>query len=218
MTLLCDDRALLEAFRRGERAALGAVYAAYAGQVTEIFVHGFQFDSQGRTMRFRGFSDPLELEQFVQDAFLRAFSEKARLAYDGVRPYAPYLLRLAKNVVIDELRRRKTAVERLCGPYLEGTAADTSADPAPDEECEAKQARQLVRDFLATRSALERRFVELRFAQDRPLLAAARELGMTRMRARLLEEGLRRALGKYLCRSTGGDLSRAATLACWGVL
>ena len=41
----------------------------------------------------------------VQEVFLRAFDERARLGYDGLRPYRPYLLRIAKNLRIDTARR-----------------------------------------------------------------------------------------------------------------
>jgi len=41
----------------------------------------------------------------VQEVFVRALSEKARTSYDGLRPYRPYLLRIAKNLMIDRARR-----------------------------------------------------------------------------------------------------------------
>ena len=48
MTRLTEDRALLEAFRRGERAALDEVYREYARPLFGLLREGFSFKSGGK--------------------------------------------------------------------------------------------------------------------------------------------------------------------------
>ena len=43
----------------------------------------------------------------MQEAFRRAFEERARSAYDGLRPYRRYLLTITRNLVIDQLRKQR---------------------------------------------------------------------------------------------------------------
>lgn len=200
MAIFTDNRPLLDAYRRGERQALAAIYDAYAPLIVDVLRHGFEFQSQGRSMRFRGFADPLEFETFVQEVFLRAFSDSARRGYDGLRPFEPYLLRLARNRVIDALRQRRTALERLVGP-LDESDAHVSVDPQLDERLDAARGKRLVREYVASLGELERAYVEARFVTDLSLLAAARQLGITRMRARVIERRVLRDLHRHLRRA-----------------
>ncbi len=216
MEVLTTDRALLDAFRRGERPALARVYRAHLTTVVSLLRHGFQFNSGGRAMRFRGIDDPVELEACTQEVFLRAFGDGARLRYDGLRPYSPYLSRIAKNCVIDELRRRRSALERLVGPVEE---ADIPADePLADAALEAERARRLVRTFVEGRPTLERRYICARFEDELSLLAAARKVGISRMKARVLEARLLRSLRLHL--EQAGYVSMPASIdrVAWGVV
>ncbi|MBI3178986.1 MAG: hypothetical protein HYZ27_04955, partial [Deltaproteobacteria bacterium] len=142
--IFAGNRPLLEAYRRGERHALTAVYHEYVASVVDVLTHGFQFESGGRTLRFAGFSDPLELEGCVQDIFVAVFSQSARHGYDGLRPFAPYVLQIARNRVIDELRRRRAAVARMGAGPEEGATDVASTEPPPDEQVDREQARRLV--------------------------------------------------------------------------
>ncbi len=47
-----------------------------------------------------------ELEDLIQEVFVRAFSEKGRLAYDGLRDYEPYICTIARNLLIDRARKQ----------------------------------------------------------------------------------------------------------------
>ncbi len=194
--ILVGNRELLDAFRRGERQALEAVYRAHVGEVVLLLSKGFGFASGESWMRFRGFSEPLELESFVQEVFVRAFSAAARQGYDGLRPYGPYLARLAKNRVIDELRKKRQELERLVGPLDDAQVAGD--DPAADERLDEKRLRGLVSELLSGLPELERRYVTARFEDEQSLLAAARQLGISRMRARVLERRVLSALRRQL--------------------
>lgn len=139
MTTLPEDRDLLDGLGRGDETALADVYRQHSPRVVDALRLGFSFQSSGKRRRFKGFSDPLELESFVQEVFLRAFSERARLAYDGLRPFEPYLLTVARNIVIDELRRRRTAVKILVD--ADESLEPVSQAPLPDELLEGTRVR-----------------------------------------------------------------------------
>jgi RNA polymerase sigma factor (sigma-70 family) len=180
------DRALFEAFRRGDRDALERVYRSHIDDV-ERFVGA-------RLARARRFS-AANLADVVQDIFLRAFSPSARTSYDGERAYAPFLMTIARNVLVDWLRRSSrevadtSSVEALVDASLPNPTEDTLFEP------------ELVN---ATRSYIESLPVELRgvheqrFVKAEPQRSAAEALGLSRQSLRTLErklvEGLRRAL------------------------
>ena len=108
MTIFRDDRPLLDAFRRGDRAAAERVYYHYVDDVDKLVRRGFILDAK-ETIRVPGIGDADAAADLVQEVFVRALSEPARLSYDGLRPYRPYLLRIAKNLLIDRLRATKNA-------------------------------------------------------------------------------------------------------------
>src|SRR6478672_2492853 len=93
------DRELLSAFRAGERAALERVYLAYVDDVFRLIAVGFE-------------RNPHEQRSLVQDVFVRAFSDRARLGFDGIRPYRPYLLTIARNVLVDRARAQSSERDR----------------------------------------------------------------------------------------------------------
>jgi len=199
MPLLSRDPALLEAFRRGERRALHQIYQHYAEKVVALLRSGFTFESQGRTLRFSGFASALEIEDYVQEIFLKAFSERSRANYDGVRPFTPYLLRIARNYVLDELRSLHTSVDRFATP-IDDTEPAADDSPGADTQLDVQRARATIAAFVASRPELEQRYIRARFLGDRSLLAAARELDISRTRARLLERKIIKALRRHLSR------------------
>ena len=105
--MLMTDRNLLDAYRRGERGAMEEVYRLYVTDVEKLLRRGFTFSSNGKTFRFAGFASAFERQEMVQETFIRAFGERARTGYSGLRPFKPYLLGIARNLIIDEFRRRR---------------------------------------------------------------------------------------------------------------
>jgi hypothetical protein len=132
---LLDNPALLAAFRSGDSHALRDVYVRNVDKVDSLIKQGF-VTLGPPPMRVPGVVGEGRRD-IVQDVFLRAFRESARLAYDGLRPYAPYLLRIAKNVCIDRYRRTKR--ERL---HTEAELLDIDAilaERAPPPESNAEE-------------------------------------------------------------------------------
>jgi len=176
------DRELLRGFRAGERDALERVYLAYVDDVFRLIAAGFE-------------RNPAEQRSLVQDVFVRAFEERARLGYDGVRPYRPYLLTLARNLLVDRARARSTDRERFSDVDVDALMAAEVI-----EEPEQAAARARVADYVATLDPESRRYVELRFDHSLSQDEVAQRLDITRRRVRTLEarviKGLRRFLKK----------------------
>ncbi len=208
MPLLIGDRALLDAFRRGEREAIERVYRAYVGQVTGLLRKGFSFMSGGQQIQFRGYHDDWELECAVQDTFIQAFSATARSSYDGIKPFGPYLMTIARNRVISNLRSEQREQRRrrefLAEPPRE-------SGPTPESEAMERQLRQLVGAFVASLPVEFREFYDLRYGRELSLMETARRLDLTRMKARVREQKLRARFLDYM-RRKGLDPRAAAAL------
>lgn len=129
MTVFLDNRALLDAFRRGDRAALTEVYRRYVDEVAGVVRHGFALGGKA----VRGVREVDCQRDLVQEVFVRCFSEAARKGYDGISPFRPYLLRIAKNLMIDEARKSGRAVVLEPGE-AEAPAGVEVGVPSPEED------------------------------------------------------------------------------------
>ncbi len=192
MVYLEQDRQLLDAFRKGERQALETVYLQYAPGVALVLRHGFALRSSGGAQRFSGLAAGAELENGVQEVFLRAFSEDARQGYDGLRSYAAYLAAIARNWVLNELRKQGTVA-------FVAEPPDEPADaPSPEAEAADGELFALLAGFRAGLTEELRSLWELRFERQLPQEAAARELGRTRIQLRRMEGRLKGDLLRVL--------------------
>jgi RNA polymerase sigma factor (sigma-70 family) len=165
-----EDRDLLERFRRGERGALSIVFHRYAPGVAALLRHGFVFQSRGRWCRFRGARSPADLEDRLHDVFARAFSEPARLGYDGISPYDRYVASIARNLAIDDFRRKEhTLLAYALEDEIPAAEAPAGVLNAPTDDAEANVASDelssLVIGFKAGLTGRERQVFELRFEE-----------------------------------------------------
>ena len=132
---------------------------------------------------------------YAHEIFLRAFRKPARMRYDGLRPYGPYLSRIARNYRIDQLRRQEREVLTDVPPE--------AASGGEEEIAEAQHWNTLAtatRGFVATLDEESRRFVTLRFENERSQAEVAEEMGVTRRRVRTLEGRVMKGLRRYLVR------------------
>lgn len=195
---LTEDRELLEEFRRGTPNALEQVYLHYAPQLYTYLQKGFSFSSQGTWYRVHSILDPVEQENLVQETFIRCFSPKARMQYDGERPYLPYLQRTCQRIFIGQKRLAKRFVEY--NPELD-------SEPEPNEqtqqeELEKQELLSLLKQYLETCDEREQRVFEAIFERNESQKQAAERLEMGRMQVRTSLQKIRRGLIRHF-RETG---------------
>ena len=204
---LSTDRALLRRFRRGENATLALVYRVYAPRVARFLRAGFGFGSRGGSYRFGGYQQAFELENALQEVFMRAFSQRARLSYDGLRPYAGFLCGIARNVVIDEFRRNAARFVRLSEISSQSVVSEPRANP--EQELEERELSRLLESYRASLSTEQRAVYELRFTRQLSQEESAKKIGLTRIQLRRLEAKIKRGLLAH-CRQHGYLSDRAA--------
>lgn len=193
-----DDRELLAAFRDGRRDALERVYRQHAPEIARFLRHGFMYTSNDQPTRYPGVQSTFELESLVQEVFARAFTPRARLAYDGVRPYGAFLTGIARNVLLDQLRRQARHGEVISAPeVLDRTPAESPAETDDD-----RRGRELVIAFLETAcDDRDRRLYALRYDRELSQIDAAAEAGLTRIQVRRWEWKFRERLLRFLKRA-----------------
>jgi len=166
--LFVDKPELLRAFRAGERDALERVYWAYVDAVAQVARYGARLGERAAVT-----GAPREdWGDLVQETFSRAFGERARLAYDGLRPYRPYLLTICRNLLAEGARRRGGAL--------------------PAHEL------AVVEKYVAGLEARLAAVYRQRYIAGATQEEAARALGLSRQQLRTLEEKLRRGLRRAL--------------------
>ena len=187
---------LLRSFRDGTRAALEEVYWAYVDRVEHVLRMGFVVAATGTHVPGAG-QDHAERADLLQEVFARAFAPAARLAYDGIRDYAPYLDTIARNLLVDRARKRGREipaldVEQAAAP----SPADTDDAPWADSQTMALVARYLEGLPEDLKVVHEARYVRCLSQRD-----AATALGISRQNLRTLEDRLRTGLRRELKRS-----------------
>lgn len=195
MPYLSQNRELLERFRAGDAAAIAEVYRHYAPGLARFLKNGFPFEFGGSPGQFRGFRSPLELAECVQEVFTRALTEDARLAYDGINPYAGYLAGIARNFVLNEFRRRRNAAAALSGAPLDMVPEGVVQ---PDVDLEESEAARLVSEFVATLSGQASGVYRARFTDEKSQEDAAAAMGITRIQLRRIERRIRIGLFDHL--------------------
>ncbi|MEQ9502879.1 MAG: RNA polymerase sigma factor [Deltaproteobacteria bacterium] len=190
------DRELLDAFRAGKRDALERVYRAYVNDVVAIVRFGFTVDGK----RIPGESNPETQLDVAQDVFVKAFSESGRKGYDGVRPYGPFIRRIARNLLID--RARKSGREVPLDADDDQDVEDTFLRPTEPDDTEAaldfKRLAEAARAFVAAQDPELADFVRLRFEEELSQADIAARMNVTRRRVRTLESRTLSGLAKWL--------------------
>jgi RNA polymerase sigma factor (sigma-70 family) len=184
------DRDLLSAFRRGQREALERVYRLHVRTI-ESYLRALV-----RRAGSRDLGQPSAMADLLQEVFARAFSDRARQAYDGVRDYGGYLGTIARNCVIDQLRMRGREVLTDGSDHWFEASAATDRDDDHDP-----QVTTVLTAYLADLQPPLQAVYEQRFVRGCSQEEASATLGLSRRSLRTAEEHLRRGLRKALVRA-----------------
>ncbi|HRG96368.1 MAG TPA: RNA polymerase sigma factor [Polyangiaceae bacterium] len=168
----------LEAFHRGDRAALEAAYRHHVRSVV---------DEAARLLR------SADAETVAHEVFYRVLTDaRMRESFHGGNVGA-WLRIIARRAAIDLLRKRR----REDGPVEDDMLTDTPADPT--REHEERDARVLVERFRAeVLPARYRALFEVRFLGQLAQREAADKLGMSRSTLAYQEERVRDLLKAFL--------------------
>lgn len=208
--LLTEDRALLDRFRKGDPSALQTVYRHYAPAVARRLRAGFSFTSQGRRCRFHGTRSAFDLEDRVQETFTRAFSERARLAYDGLTSYEAYLFTITKNLIIDDFRKKARALVEYSVEADEHAAApahDAAHEPLhgvfsrtgdPSEDVGRAEVGALVARFEQELPAREQQIYRLRYKDELEHKAIAEQTGLSPSKIKTSEQRIRLRFFRFM--------------------
>jgi RNA polymerase sigma factor (sigma-70 family) len=183
MTIFPANAAMLQLFRDGDRETLATVYWQYVAKVETVLRAGCAAPPHAPVPGAGG--SPADLEDILQEVFERAFAPAARAAYDGTRPYAPYLFAIARNALADWWRRRGREIPT-DWPFFE-----TSLDRMPVEPPYADAGTvAMVERFLLELPPDLRAIHEKRFVAGLSQRDAAAALGIGRQALRTLEARL----------------------------
>lgn len=192
----------LAAFRDGERDALERVYRQHVDEVVVFLRSGFMYTTNDKPMRYPGARDSFELESLVQEVFARAFEPRTRLAYDGVRPYGAFLNGIARNLVLDKLRKAARHGEVLAAPDVIDSVAIGELPGEREQNADERRGRDLVAAFLNDAcDERDRTLYELRYDRELSQVDAAQAAGLTRIQVRRWETKFRARLLRYLKRA-----------------
>lgn len=214
---LAKNKRLLEAFKRGDRAAMDEIYRHYLPGVSAFLRKGFTFRSGRGHFYFKGIQEPSELKGGVQEVFRRAFEDRARTSYNGVNSFTNWVLAIARNMIINQFRNREIAFSDYIAPTDERGHLAILDDEVTEEysgvlyaqhtvrqdsQLETEELKQLIGEFMGELTAHDRRLLILRFAEGKGQEETAAVLGSTRMKVRTAEAKLRSRLRAYM-RNTG---------------
>lgn len=195
---LSEDRAWLDAFRRGEEEALERVFRTYAPLVATILQRGTRLEA--------GFAPGVAIDRvqdLLHDVFVRALNEKTRQSYDGLRPYGPFIAQIARRTLIDHHRKhtnreRRTELSDDLETYDRAVDDWRPGSPLPDAAVVSNESRTQVRAFLATLPEDDQKLVQLRFVEGLSQRDAAEASGTSRQRLRTWEKQIREKLRAFL--------------------
>lgn len=189
-----------------------------------MLLNGFPVESGGKRFMFRGYKEPWLLENAVQEIFTRAFTQGARTAYDGVRPYKNYLMTIARNYVVDAFR--KGMKERMVpvDDVPEHRLTDLSDIPESDNPETAAVSRRLKEEtakFIADLNDVERALFDARFVEGRSVENCAVFLKISEYRVKRDERRIKKNFFLYMRERgffEGYRYFNATTAVLWMVL
>lgn len=184
---VCDSE-VSNHFRAGNPGVLAEVYLVHVDSIR----------------RFIGQSIPAipsaasDAEDLVQETFLRAFSERARKRYDGLRPLIAYLIAIARNLLAD---RRRASI-RLAAVVATRDLQSSPSSTDVENEVSDRELLKICNDFFDTLTPAQRTVFVMRFIEETSRDATSKATGLTVPRIRATETWLRRRLTEQMSGGT----------------
>jgi RNA polymerase sigma-70 factor (ECF subfamily) len=187
------DASFLERFRAGHLDVLDGVYRAHVASIRRLVAGILRRYAASAPGGWRAVV--IDLPDLVQEVFVRAFSAPTRRGFDGVRAYGPYLGRIARNTVVDYLRRRRRQ------GAADLWAARTCESPPAHEGSVTELAVGIADHYVESLPAYLRCVHRLLYDEGRSQRDAAAALGVGRQAIRTLDRRLRQGLRFELARA-----------------
>ena len=180
------DPEFVERFRLGDAAALREAYVLHVADASRV------------ARRVLGPRCATDVDDVVQEVFAKAFTSSARSAFDGARPYGPYVRTLTRNISINWLLKHRREVSTADIDSLSGETTEDFGVSAANS-----QALQILTRNVARLSLELRRIYELRYREGMTQRAVCATLGLSRQELRTKERHLVAVLRRKIMRREG---------------
>ena len=158
---LHNEQILLQRIAEGDQGAFATVYAHYLPRLYR-YVYPFVHQSHEET------------EEILQDIFFKVWLKKETLP--ALSSFNHYLLRMAKNRIIDGLRKNKRHQQ-----YLDHETVKTGGQaPDPESGYLYKEYNEAAQQALQQMTPKRRQIFELRTGEDMGLDEIAQQLSISR--------------------------------------
>lgn len=180
--------------REGDRRAFGELVDLYKDKMYHL--------------GYRMLGSSHEAEDITQETFLRVYTNLNR--YDENQKFSTWIYRIATNLCIDRLRKRK-AVYSLDAEMPEGEGSDwysllPSNDPTPESEVLLTETQEHIRSAIETLPEKYKSVVILRYLQDMSLQEIGDVLDMPVTTVKTRVHRGREFLRKKLDKEYGGKV------------
>ena len=179
---MSDDAELLARIRNGASDDFAELVQRHQSQVFAI-LYRYERDHQ-------------RLEDLAQETFIKAWRSLAQ--YDGRAPFAHWLSRIAVNVALDHLRKRRRQHNEIALPELGEDALDWLRNEDEHSELESRQAAELLAVAMRELSPAEQVVITMQELEGRSVKEICERTGSSsvavRVRAMRARAKLRKAL------------------------
>lgn len=194
MTWMLENRSRLEGYRQANPIFLAKIYEHYAPQVVRFLRTRFEFRHQGKPYEFQGLTVPYDLADAMQDVFVQAFSNEAREAYDGLRPFGAYLVGIAKNLMIDKFRRKRLEQRLFIAAEDAKEPRRSSSAMSPEKQAFCQELRDIYNHFVEHLEKRDQTLFVCRFVKEQPRDLVAKQINLTVSQVRVREIKLQKML------------------------
>jgi RNA polymerase sigma-70 factor (ECF subfamily) len=161
-----SDEDLMARLRDDDREALGTLVERYQQDIFRFCVHYLR--------------DTERAKEIAQETFIRVYV--ARNRFDVTRVFRPWMLCIARNLCLNDIKRKKTvnmeSLEEYASDARELSGAVTLVNPdGPLERMEAEDRRAALARILHGLDEESRELIRLRFYEELPARDIAEVLG-----------------------------------------